>query len=139
MSETVRFGVSLGLGLLDRFDGLIRKMGYENRSEAIRDLIRDKLVHEQWEEANGEAFGVVFLVYDPGLTGLDRRLMEIQHKFAGRVVSTLHVHIDEQNCLEVAVLRGPGPEVRTIGNRLVSMRGVKFGRLNMGATGADLD
>ncbi len=135
MAKTVRFGVSLDADLLDSFDALIRKMGYENRSEAIRDLIREKLVQEQWQEPAGETFGVVFLVYDHEALSMDRRLTQMQHKSLGNVVSTVHVHIDEHNCLEVVVLRGPGRQVRSIGEKLVSMRGVKYGKFNLGTTG----
>ena len=138
MSETVRFGVSLKIDLLDRFDALIRKMGYENRSEAIRDLIREKLVQEEWEAPDEECFGVVFMVYDHHTMSLDHRLIEAQHKHVTHVISALHVHIDEHNCLEVVVLKGAGSEVRRIGEGLVSMRGVKYGRLNMGTSGRHL-
>jgi len=138
MSETVRFGVSLNINLLDRFDALIRRMGYENRSEAIRDLIREKLVQEEWQEPDGEAFGIVFLVYDHHTMSLDRRLLDLQHKYAAHVISSLHIHIDEHTCVEVVALRGNGQKVRSLGEKLVSMRGVKFGRLNLGTTGEDL-
>jgi CopG family nickel-responsive transcriptional regulator len=138
MSETVRFGVSLNSDLLDRFDALIRRMGYENRSEAIRDLIRDKLVHEEWEEPQEPCFGVVLLVYDHHTMNLDRRLIDTQHEHVGQIISSLHIHIDEDNCAEVVVLRGNGQEVRKIGERLMSMKGVKFSRLNMGTTGRHL-
>jgi len=138
MSRTVRFGVSLNMDLLDRFDALIRKMGYENRSEAIRDLIREKLVEEEWQEPREECYGVVFLVYDHHTMNLDHRLVEAQHDHVEQIVSSLHVHIDEHNCMEVVVLRGPGAQVREVGEGLVSMRGIKFGKLNMGTTGKDL-
>ncbi len=134
MSDTVRFGVSLSIDLLDRFDALINKIGYESRSEAIRDLIREKLVEEEWEAPSEETFGVVFLVYDHHASSLDSRLTDAQHKFLGNVISSLHVHVDEHNCLEVVVLRGPGKQVRAMGEKLASMRGIKYGKLNMGTT-----
>ncbi len=135
MSRTVRFGISLEADLLEQFDALITKMGYDNRSEAIRDLLREKLVEEEWQAPEGETFAVVFLVYDHHSMSVDKRLTESQHHSHQRVVSTLHVHIDEHNCLEIVVLRGPGPEIRNLGERLIGMRGVKYGKLNMGTTG----
>lgn len=138
MSNTVRLGVSLDSDLLDRFDALIRKMGYENRSEAFRDLIREKLVKEEWEEPDEPSFGIVLLVYDHHTMGLDRRLTNTQHKHIQHVVASLHIHVDERNCAEVVVLRGSGQEIRTVGERLMSMKGVKFGRLNLGTTGQHL-
>jgi len=135
MGETVRFGVSLDLDLLDQFDALIRRMGYDNRSEAVRDLIRDKLVQEEWETPAGDTFGVVFLLYDHEAMSLDSRLTDLEHRFLKNVVSSLHVHLDERNCLEVVVLRGTGKQVRSMGEKLVSVRGVKYGKLSMGLAG----
>jgi len=135
MSETVRFGVSLSMDLLDRFDQLLSRIGYDNRSEAIRDLIREKIVEEEWESPKEETFGVVFVVYDHHALSLDSRLTDVQHEFLDNIVADLHVHIDEQNCLEVVVVRGPGKRVRAIGERLISMRGIKYGKLNLGTSG----
>ena len=135
MGETVRFGVSLDIDLLDDFDALIKRMGYENRSEAIRDLIRDKLVQEEWRAPRDETFAAVFIVYDHDAMAVDKRLTNLQHEQFGRVVSCLHVHVDEHNCLEVIVLKGPGEEIRRLGEGLVGMRGVKYGKLNMGTSG----
>ncbi len=135
MSDTVRFGVSLDLSLLDDFDALIKQSGYDNRSEAIRDLIREKLVQEEWEAPDQETFGVVFLVYDHHEMSVDERLTEEQHHNPGNVISTLHVHIDEDNCMEIVVLRGNGQELRRFGQKLISMRGVKYGKINLGTTG----
>jgi len=135
VGETVRFGVSLDIDLLDTFDTLIKKMGYDNRSEAIRDLIREKLIEEEWQAPREETFAVVFLVYDHDAMSVDKRLTGAQHDHCDRVVSSLHVHVDERNCLEVVVLKGPGQEIRRLGENLVGMRGVKYGRLNMGTSG----
>ena len=132
MPETVRFGVSLDIELLDKFDALLKKMGYDNRSEAIRDLIREKMVQEEWETPTGEAFGVVFMVYEHEALSLDSRLTDLEHKFFKNIVSSVHVHLDEGNCLEVVVLRGQGKAVRSMGEKLISLRGVKYGKLGMG-------
>lgn len=135
MADTVRFGVSLNMSLLDEFDELIKGLGYENRSEAIRDLIRSKLVEEEWEAPEKETFGVVFLVYDHHEMSVDKRLTEEQHHQHNNVISTMHVHIDEANCMEIVVLRGAGKEIQDFGQKLLSMRGVKYGKLNLGTTG----
>ncbi|MFW6457491.1 MAG: nickel-responsive transcriptional regulator NikR [Planctomycetota bacterium] len=138
MSDTVRFGVSLDISLLDNFDALIKNLGYENRSEAIRDLIRQKLVQEEWDAPDEETFGIVFLVYDHHEMSVDKRLTEEQHHSHGNVISTLHVHIDEDNCMEIVVLRGNGQQIREFGQTLISMRGVKYGKINLGTTGEAL-
>ncbi len=135
MSDLVRFGVSLDVDLLDRFDELIGRMGYANRSEAIRDLFREKLVEQEWETPGKEIFGVVSIVYDHHTMEVHRRLTELQHRSYAQIISTMHVHIDHHNCLELIVLRGMGKEVRSLAEHLISLKGVKYGRLNMGTTG----
>jgi len=138
MSDTVRFGVSLSLKLLDEFDALIGKLGYENRSEAVRDLIRNKLVEEEWEASDAETFAGVFLVYEHDMMSLAARLTELQHDSLAHVVGSFHVHIDHHNCLEIVVMHGSAAELRELGDRMVSLKGVKYGRLNMGTTGERL-
>ncbi|MFO8006190.1 MAG: nickel-responsive transcriptional regulator NikR [Candidatus Brocadiia bacterium] len=135
MSDTVRFGVSLNMELLDRFDALIKQLGYANRSEAMRDLIRHKLVEEEWEAPEKNTFAAVFLVYDHHHMHVASRLMDVQHESFARVVGSFHVHVDEHNCLEVIVMRGKGRDLRELANRMISLKGVKYGRLNMGTTG----
>ena len=134
MGQTARFGVSLDMNLLDRFDSLIRKMGYDNRSEAIRDLIRQKLIEEQWQAPSEETFGVVSLMYESDSAAVNGRLGELERGCCQSILSSLHAHIDRRNCLEVVLLKGPGRQVRSIGEKLVSLRGIKYGRLNMGTT-----
>ncbi len=135
MSELVRFGVSVDSDLLQQFDQLIGGMGYANRSEAIRDLFREKLVEQEWETPGKDIFGVVSIVYDHHTMGVHRRLTELQHESYVKVISTMHVHIDHQNCLELIVIKGYGNEVRELGEKLISLKGVKYGRLNLGTTG----
>jgi CopG family nickel-responsive transcriptional regulator len=139
MSDTVRFGVSLNLELLDKFDGLIRKLGYENRSEAVRDLIRGKLVEEEWEATNVRTFASVFLVYDHHTMSVATRLMDLQHESYAHVIGSFHVHLDEHNCLEIIVVRGKGKELRELGEKMISLRGVKYGTLNMGTSGQGIE
>lgn len=135
-----RIGISLEDGLLARFDELIADKGYVNRSEAIRDLIRDALVQRAWSESAGreERVAVVTLVYDHDSSSLAQRLAHIQHENHKAVVSALHVHMDEHNCLEVLVLRGRARDVIAMGEGLVSTKGVKYGKVVPATTGHDL-
>ncbi len=135
-----RIGISLEEGLLGQFDRLIADKGYVNRSEAIRDLIRDALVQREWSEsgAREERVAVVTLVYDHDSSSLAHKLAHIQHENHKAVVSALHVHMDEHNCLEVLVLRGRAHDVLAMGEGLMSTRGVKFGRLVPATTGERL-
>lgn len=135
-----RIGISLEEGLLGQFDRLIADKGYVNRSEAIRDLIRDALVQREWSEsgAREERVAVVTLVYDHDSSSLAHKLAHIQHENHKAVVSALHVHMDEHNCLEVLVLRGRAHDVLAMGEGLMSTRGVKFGRLVPATTGEKL-
>ena len=135
-----RIGISLEEALLGQFDRLIADKGYVNRSEAIRDLIRDALVQREWSESGGreERVAVVTLVYDHDSSSLAHKLAHIQHENHKAVVSALHVHMDEHNCLEVLVLRGRARDVLAMGEGLISTRGVKFGRLVPATTGQTL-
>ncbi len=130
-----RFGVSMDAQLLRRFDELIAKMGYDNRSEAIRDLVRDRLVETSWEEQTNQVAGVVALVYDHDMRLLGDHMTDMQHDHGNLVTSSMHVHLDEHNCLEVIVMRGTGQQLRQLGQRLLSLRGVKHGRLLMTGSG----
>ena len=135
-----RIGISLEADLLAQFDRLIAGKGYENRSEAVRDLIRDALVQREWSESKGreERVAVAVLVYDHDSSSLAQKLAHIQHENHKAVVSALHVHMDEHNCLEVLVLRGSAKDVVRMGEGLVSTKGVKYGKLVPATTGQDL-
>ena len=135
-----RIGISLEVDLLAQFDRLIEEKGYQNRSEAIRDLIRESLVERQWSDssANEERVAVVALVYDHDASSLAQKLAHIQHENHKAVVSALHVHMDAHNCLEVLVLRGRAKDVISMGEGLVSTKGVKFGKLLPATTGQGL-
>jgi CopG family nickel-responsive transcriptional regulator len=139
MSDTVRFGISLSQELLDRFDGLLEKLGYGNRSEAVRDLIRQKLVEEEWEAPDVSTSAAVFLIYDHHTMSVATRLMDLQHDSFAQVIGSFHVHMDEHNCLEVIVVRGKAKELRELAGRMISLRGVKYGVLNMGTTGHGIE
>lgn len=133
-----RIGISLEKKLLAQFDRLIAEKGYSNRSEAVRDLIREKLVEQEWAIPEGEAMATVLLVYEHETMELSRRLAKLEHEDFHHVVSTLHVHMDHENCMEVIVLRGPGRALKRLGDRLISLRGVKVGRFIPGTTGRNV-
>lgn len=138
MSELSRIGVAIDSDLLEKFDALISKRGYGNRSEAFRDLIRDELVQKTWESPKSEVVGTVTLVYDHHVRLLTEKLTDIQHDFHHQILSTLHVHLDHDNCLEVLVVKGRASEVRKVADSLISIKGVKHGRLTITTTGKEL-
>jgi len=133
-----RFGISLDDALLKRFDGLIAGKGYANRSEAIRDLIRDSLVMEEWEVGNVETVGTITLVYSHHTRELADTLTDLQHHYHTSIVSAMHIHLDEHNCLEVLVVKGKGKDIRKISDRLIGTKGVKHGKLTVTTTGKHL-
>lgn len=139
MADLVRFGVSIPDDLLEKFDVLISEKGYTNRSEAIRDLIRDRLVEDQWNESDHVVVGTVTVVYNHEQSELAQKLTEIQHRRHDLIISSVHVHLDAHNCLEVLIMRGTSGEVRRAGEMLISTRGVKHGKITMTTTGKELD
>jgi CopG family nickel-responsive transcriptional regulator len=132
-----RFGVSIEGNLLHRFDKVIEQKGYTNRSEAIRDLIRDSLVEQEWDE-NREIIGTVTIVYDHEVRELSDTLTDLQHQYQKLFRSTLHIHLDEHNCLEVLVVQGRGRDVKHVADRLIGTKGVKHGKFTMTTTGKGL-
>ena len=128
MDELVRFGVSINETLLHSFDQLIERKGYKNRSEAIRDIIRDVLVNDNIKH-DEESFGVITIQYDHHVRGLSSKLTGYQHNFTGNIISTLHVHIDHDNCLEVIVIKGKGSELSELADNIIGIKGVKHGKL----------
>ncbi len=135
MADVTRFGVSLDERLLRQFDRLIQRKGYSNRSEALRDLIRESLVRDQWDMGSAEAVGTLTLVYNHEVRELADKLTDLQHEHYRRIVSTLHVHLDPHHCLEVLVLRGRASELKAIADRLIGTRGVKHGTFSATAEG----
>jgi CopG family transcriptional regulator, nickel-responsive regulator len=138
MGELSRIGVAIDSELLDSFDRLIARRGYTNRSEAFRDLIRDELVERAWESPESHVVGTVTLVYDHHVRLLNEKLTDLQHEYHRSILSTLHVHLDHDHCLEVLVVRGRAGEVRKIADALISTKGVKHGRLTITTSGTDL-
>ncbi len=138
MGKLKRFGVSIPAELVDAFDRLIESKGYRTRSEAVRDLMRDALVENEWESDSGEVVGTITIVYDHEVRELSRMLTHLQHHYLHSIVCTTHVHLDEHHCMEVLVVRGSAQEVRTIADKLISTRGVKHGKLVCTTTGRSL-
>lgn len=138
MEELVRFGVSINPQLLEQFDKVIKEKGYPSRSEALRDLIRDHLVERRWDSVEGEVVGTVTLIYDHHTSNLLPLLNDMQHDYHPLVLSTLHIHLDRHNCLEVLVVKGSAQKAREIAERLISMKGVKHGKLTITSAGHDL-
>jgi CopG family nickel-responsive transcriptional regulator len=137
MSDLARIGVAIESKLLASFDALIAKLGYTNRSEAFRDLIRERLVREGSENPNQEVVGALTLVYDHHKRNLNDKLTELQHDHHANIVSTLHVHLDHDNCLEVLILRGKAKKVRKIAELLISVKGIQHGQLAISAPNAE--
>lgn len=137
--ELMRIGVSLPEKLLSRFDEIILQRGYSSRSEGIRDAIRNYIVHYEWmSDVQGERVGVITLVYSHSQRGLVDNLTEIQHEFGTIIQSSLHVHLDHDNCLEVVVLRGEGQDVRKAAERMMALKGVKHVKLTTTSMGKEL-
>lgn len=137
-ARLVRFGVSMHENLLQQFDTLLSRKGYANRSEAVRDLIRDHLVEEEWREKGREMIGTITMVYNHHTRGLSDSLTDLQHHFHNLVISTMHLHLDKDNCLEVLVVKGTVDKIKTVADKLISTRGVKHGKLTMTTTGEEL-
>ncbi len=129
MNDLTRISISLESALLDAFDRRNKGKDYATRSEAIRDLIRDRLIQEEADHAGGEQVAVVMLVYDHHARELAARLIEKQHHHHELVVSSLHVHLGERHCLEVSVLRGLSAKVRHLGDELLATKGVLHGEV----------
>jgi CopG family nickel-responsive transcriptional regulator len=136
MSRLVRFSVAIEEELMDRFEALLARGGQANRSEAIRDLIRRRLADDALTDGTQEAVGTVTLVYDHARRSLSDQIVEAGHQHHDVIVATMHVHLDERDCLEVVALRGQADEVRHVGESLAAMKGVRDGRLVLTAAAA---
>ena len=135
MTDLTRFGISIDSQLLNQFDHLISEKGYVNRSEAIRDLIRNALVEAQVSNADETpTVGTVTLVYDHHTRDLSDKLTEHQHSHHDAIVSALHVHLDAHHCLEVVVVRGTAAQVKRLADELIGTKGVKHGKLVLTTT-----
>ena len=131
MDKVERIGVSLEPDLLAAFDVLIADKGYKNRSEALRDLIRRELDAEQLADPKTKAVGVVLMVFDHHVTNLTEKLLDLQHSHLLHTISSMHVHLDHHHCLEIIVLQGRVSEIKRVGEQMISLKGVKLGRVNL--------
>ncbi|PKM83746.1 MAG: nickel-responsive transcriptional regulator NikR [Firmicutes bacterium HGW-Firmicutes-13] len=138
MSNLIRFGISMNEQLLDKFDKLIVQKGYNNRSEAIRDLIRNQLVELEWADEDQEVAGTITLIFDHHVRGLSDLLTDLQHDFHNLILSTMHVHLDHYNCLEVLVVKGKAADAKKVAEKLISIKGIKHGQLSITSTGENL-
>ena len=138
MGNIERVGVSLDQDLLARFDEVIEKQGYANRSEAVRDLIRARLDQEQLEKPATEAVAGIFLVYDHHAANLSTKLNHLQHNHLLHIITSTHIHLDYHNCLEIIILKGKVKEIQKLADRMTSLKGVKLSRTNIMTTGKEL-
>jgi CopG family transcriptional regulator, nickel-responsive regulator len=138
MGELSRIGIALDSDLLQRFDRSIEKSGYTNRSEAFRDLIRDRLVREQTAAPDATVVGTVTLIYDHHAYGISEKLTEVQHENHDLVVSTSHAHLDHDSCLEVLIVHGEAARVEHFADLLIGLKGVQHGRLVMTVPATEL-
>jgi len=138
MAKVFRFGISLEKALLDKFDQLIKEKNYANRSEAFRDLIRQELVGKEWQQGK-EIAGAINLIYDHHKRELVNKLMDIQHNYQKLIISTQHIHLDHNNCLEIIAVKGTPKEAQKLADILKSVKGVKHGTLSMSSTGKAID
>lgn len=138
MTELIRFGISIDRELLERFDREVVRKGYANRSEAIRDLIRNQLVEVDWSSEDEEVAGTITLVYNHHVRGLSDMLLEMQHRYHDLIVSVMHVHLAHERCLEVLVIKGRAGEAKDVAAGLLGVKGVIHGQLTATSTGAKL-
>jgi CopG family nickel-responsive transcriptional regulator len=134
MSQVERVGVSLEKELLIAFDELISEQGYQSRSEAIRDLLRQQLSSRRLQNDKAQAIAAVVLIYDHHSTALMERLTNLQHSHLLQTISSLHVHLGHHDCLEVIVLKGKVGQINRMGEKLISIKGVKLGKINLLST-----
>lgn len=137
MAKLVRFGISTEKDLLSRFDRLMRERGHTNRSKAFSDLVRQELVKKEWIEGK-EVVGAIIMIYDHHKRELVNRLMDIQHDFNKLIMSTQHMHLDHDNCLEIVAIKGAAMEVQKLANTLRAVKGIKHTTLGMSSTGKNI-
>ena len=137
MSDLARFTVSIEKSLFDQLEKQVADSDYRNRSEFIRDLIRDHMVEQEWQTGK-VMLGTISLLYDHHSRGLSERLTHEQHHFSGKVLATTHIHLDEHLCAEMIMVRGAGKDIRALADRLRREKGVLHAKLATGTTGRTL-
>lgn len=138
MAEVFRFGISLPKSLIDKFDKLIKEKKYTNRSKAFGDLIRQELVKKEWQVGK-EIAGAITPIYGHHKRELLNKITDIRHDFQKAIISTQHIHLDHNNCLEIIAVKGTPKEAQRLANTLTSVRGVKHGTISMSSTGKGID
>lgn len=138
MSSLTRFGISLDTKLLNQFDKHIAQTGHKNRSEAIRDLIRDSLVKREWENERGVKVGTISIIYDHHFGDISEKLNRIEHDSHEYIISKMHIHLDHDNCLEVLAVKGEAKDIKKIADEIIGTKGVKHGKLVATTTGKNL-
>lgn len=138
MEELARFGVSIPKQLLEAFDEYIEKKHYANRSEAIRDLIRQKLVEEEWKESKEEVVGVITYLYNHHKRELAEKLLDLQHDFYDKIITTQHLHVDHERCLEIVLVKGKANEIRELADRIQALKGVLHVNLALTTLGKNI-
>lgn len=138
MEELARFGVSIPKQLLEAFDEYIEKKHYANRSEAIRDLIRQKLVEEEWKESKEEVVGVITYLYDHHKRELAEKLLDLQHDFYDKIITTQHLHVDHERCLEIVLVKGKANEIRELADKIQALKGVLHVNLALTTLGKNI-
>lgn len=138
MTELFRFGISLPKDLLAKFDRLIKEKGYSNRSEALRDLIRQELIKKEWLGGK-EIAGAITLIYDHHKRELLNKITDVQHDFQRIIISTQHIHLDHDNCLEIIAIKGAAKEAQKLADTLKSIKGIKHVTLSMSSTGMNIE
>jgi len=130
MTEKItRFGVSIEPDLLQKFDKTIKKEGYTNRSEAIRDVIRKNIINQDTTDPDSEAIGTLTMIFDHHTGNLTNKLLDLQHDHHNEILTTTHVHIDHHNCLEVLVLKGKTGRIQKLAENIIALKGIKHGEL----------
>lgn len=129
MERITRFGVSIEPNLLEKFDRMMKKKGYTNRSEAIRDLIRVNIVQEKNANMNQKGLGTLTILYDHHSGPLTERLLELQHEHYTQILTSTHIHVDHDNCLEVLILQGKIGNIQTLADNIKALKGIKHGEL----------
>lgn len=130
-STLKRFGVSMDGGLLQRFDGLINQKGYGNRSEAVRDLVREALIQQSWEDHDKFVAGSILLFYDHHHRNLLQEMTDIQHNMHDLIIATTHFHLDHDSCLEIIVVKGEVSRIKLLSEKLTTLKGVDYGKFTV--------
>ena len=130
-STLKRFGISMEGGLLRKFDSLVQQRGYENRSEAIRDLVREAIIQQTWEDGEQIIAGSILLFYDHHQRNLLEEMTRIQHSVHDVILATTHFHLNHDSCLELIVVKGKAKDIQELSNKLTSLKGVSYGNFTV--------